>query len=91
VVTVSRDKTARVWDAATGKPLGPPLAHQEKVVSAAFSPDGTRVVTASGDQTARVWETGLDDTAPAEWAALAARSPFVLIDGVLERRKPDAP
>jgi WD40 repeat protein len=26
------------------------------VWSAAFSPDGTRVVTASGDQTARVWD-----------------------------------
>ncbi|MDY0093723.1 MAG: hypothetical protein RBT80_13595 [Candidatus Vecturithrix sp.] len=30
--------------------------HEERVWSAAFSPDGKRVVTASGDNTARVWE-----------------------------------
>ncbi len=34
----------------------PPLAHQGWVRSAAFSPDGTRVVTASADKTARVWD-----------------------------------
>ena len=33
------------------------FGHQrETVKSAAFSPDGSRVVTASGDQTARVWD-----------------------------------
>jgi hypothetical protein len=35
-------------------PTTPPLQHQETVVSAAFSPDSTRVVTASEDHTARV-------------------------------------
>ena len=29
--------------------------HQERVISADFSPDGTRVVTASTDHTARIW------------------------------------
>ncbi|HEX7837238.1 MAG TPA: hypothetical protein VF469_07225, partial [Kofleriaceae bacterium] len=56
VVTASDDQTARVWDAATGKPLGVPLTHKATVLSAAFSPDGTRVVTASVDGTARVWD-----------------------------------
>jgi WD40 repeat protein/serine/threonine protein kinase len=56
VVTMDGDKIVRVWDAATGKPLGLPLAHQGAVGSAAFSPDGSRVVTASVDQTARVWD-----------------------------------
>ena len=50
MVTASGDNTARVWDAATGRPLGAPLTHQDKVWSAAFSPDGARVVTASRDQ-----------------------------------------
>ena len=56
VVTASADKTARVWDADTGKPVGEPMTHGEAVVSASFSPDGKRVVTASEDKTARVWD-----------------------------------
>ena len=58
VLTASADHTARLWDAATGKPLSPPLVHQDAATSAAFSPDGTRVVTASADHTARVWDAG---------------------------------
>jgi WD40 repeat protein/serine/threonine protein kinase len=57
VVTASNDRTARVWDAATGQPLSPPLPHGGPVRSAAFSPDGRRLVTASDDRTARVWDT----------------------------------
>jgi Novel STAND NTPase 1/WD domain, G-beta repeat/TIR domain len=61
IVTASSDKTARLWDAETGKPIGEPLRGHEKAVwSAVFSPDGRRIVTASWDNTARLWdaETG---------------------------------
>ena len=27
VVTASEDKTARIWDAETGKPVGEPMTH----------------------------------------------------------------
>ena len=47
IVTASRDKTARVWDAATGKSLATLAGHEGDVMSAQFSPDGTRIVTAS--------------------------------------------
>ena len=47
VVTASEDKTARLWDAASGKPIGEPMKHEDAVSSAQFSPDGQRVVTAS--------------------------------------------
>ena len=58
--------TARVWDAATGKPLTESMKHDATVGSARFSPDGMRIVTASEDRTARVWDaiTGKPLTEP---------------------------
>ena len=55
VVTASEDKTARIWNAATGQPIATLAGHTVGVYAASFSPDGTRVVTASDDQTARIW------------------------------------
>src|SRR3984957_15712226 len=45
VVTASGDRTARVGEAVTGKPVGQPLRHDGNVTRAAFSPDAMRVVT----------------------------------------------
>ncbi len=56
VVTVSGDKTAWLWDAASGKAIGEPMKHESLVYSAEFSPDSQRVVTASADKTARLWD-----------------------------------
>jgi hypothetical protein len=61
IVTASWDKTVRLWEAETGKPIGEPLrGHADAVYTAAFSPDGKRIVTASADKTVRLWdaETG---------------------------------
>ena len=55
VVTASRDKTARIWDAETAAQIAALKRHDDRVNSAAFSPDGRRVVTASSDKTARIW------------------------------------
>src|SRR5262249_36220793 len=56
VLTGSGDRTARLWDAATGRPLGTPLTHQDAVRAVAFSPDGKAVLTGSWDKAARLWD-----------------------------------
>ena len=55
LATASRDNTARVWEAATGKELAR-LNHDDVVQAVAFSPDGQWLATASSDNTARVWD-----------------------------------
>ncbi|KAG2336413.1 hypothetical protein BDR05DRAFT_1005889 [Suillus weaverae] len=57
IVTGSSDSTVRLWDAATGQPVGEPLrGHTSWVNSASFSPDGTRIVSSSDDETIRLWD-----------------------------------
>jgi dipeptidyl aminopeptidase/acylaminoacyl peptidase len=56
LVSASGDKTARLWDAANGKPFGESMKHEGSVFSAQFSSDGRRVVTVSADKTARLWD-----------------------------------
>jgi WD40 repeat protein len=51
----SEDHTARVWDAETGAAIAVLKGHEYDVETAAFSPDGSRVLTASLDRTARIW------------------------------------
>jgi WD40 repeat protein len=55
LLTASRDGTARLWDAATGRPR-PPFAHGSEVLAAAFSPDGRTVATGSREKGARRWD-----------------------------------
>src|SRR5260370_9558207 len=55
ILTASRDKTAKLWDAASGKLLAS-FAHQGRVLHGVFSPDGARILTASRDQTAKLWD-----------------------------------
>ncbi len=56
VLTGSDDKTARLWDARSGKPLGELLRHNGALRAVAFSPEGDRVLTGSEDNTARLWD-----------------------------------
>jgi eukaryotic-like serine/threonine-protein kinase len=59
ILTGSDDNNARLWDAATGRPIGPPFTHQGEVTTVAFSPDARVIVTGSTDNKARLWR-GVD-------------------------------
>lgn len=59
IVTASDDKSARVWDAATGELAeagGGVLSHSEPVLFASFSPDGTLAITGCDDNNAYLWD-----------------------------------
>ena len=58
LATASWDKTAKVWEAGTGRELLTLRGHQSPVWSIAWSPDGSKLATASDDKTAKVWEAG---------------------------------
>ena len=61
VLTGSADRTARLWEATTGRPRGEPMPHDGPVMALAFSPDSRIVLTgtmALGTDTgyARLWD-----------------------------------
>jgi DNA-binding beta-propeller fold protein YncE len=56
LATASGDRTAKVWDAVTGKEVLTLHGHTDVVNSVAWSPDGKRLATASRDKTAKVWD-----------------------------------
>jgi WD40 repeat protein/serine/threonine protein kinase/tetratricopeptide (TPR) repeat protein len=56
VISCSMDGTAQLWDAASGKKLGPLLQVGGEWVGVAFSPDGKTVLTFSDGRTAQLWD-----------------------------------
>jgi serine/threonine protein kinase/WD40 repeat protein len=81
VLTVSKDGTARLWNATTGQLIGEPMRHPGPVWAVCFSPDGKKVVT-GGEKGAYLWDAGTAqaigeplNTSTAVWAvAIAADS-----------------
>jgi eukaryotic-like serine/threonine-protein kinase len=53
-----RQECAQVWDAADGRPIGPPLCHGAAIRAVGLSGEGedTVAVTGSDDRTARLWD-----------------------------------
>jgi WD40 repeat protein len=72
ILTWSEDNTARLWDAATGARIGPPLTHNSAVSGAVFSKDEHRILTWGLDNTARLWDV--------EWAMRDVTQPGFVED-----------
>ncbi len=66
IATASGDTTVRLWDAATGKEKGLPLAHLAVPTHLEFSPDGQKLATVARDGTVHLWNamTGKPLSAP---------------------------
>jgi WD40 repeat protein len=71
LASASSDKTARLWNLDTNLPVGPPLRHENDLLSATLSPYGKVLATACRDENAYTWdvhailkEAGLEDLLP---------------------------
>jgi WD40 repeat protein len=56
IVSGSRDKTVRIWDAISGTVQHTLEGHTDWVRSVAFSSDGLRIVSGSDDNTVHIWD-----------------------------------
>jgi WD40 repeat protein len=71
-LTASVDRTARLWSAATGEPIGEVMKHGAGVERAAFSPDGRWIVTSCMGKRVHVWD---GDTGRPLWKAVEHKAP----------------
>jgi WD40 repeat protein len=63
VATAGVDKTIRIWDAASAKPLQALAGHADSIFALAISPDGSRLASAGKDGTIKLWDLASPDAA----------------------------
>lgn len=74
LATSSDDRTAKVWEVATGQELLTLYGHTAPVDSIAFSADGNLIATGGGDGTTRVWEAPVGATGAREVLSIPSQS-----------------
>jgi WD40 repeat protein len=52
------DFTLRLWDTATGKPIGDPMDTRSVAYALAFSPNGQVIASGGDDGSIRMWDVG---------------------------------
>jgi WD40 repeat protein len=62
LASASLDRTAKVWDTASGKELFTLKGHGDQVLQIRFSPNGKSLATASRDGTAKIWDVATGQT-----------------------------
>ena len=55
LVTGGRDRTAKLWEIATGREMRTFLGHEGTVQALCFTPDGKYIATGSTDNTVKLW------------------------------------
>ena len=79
VATASADRTARVWDAASGQELLAMRGHSAALVAVAFGPESS-ITTTSQDGSARVWDAAVTrHTTRASAMALSADEKYLAV------------
>ena len=70
IVTASADKMAKVWEAGSGRLVTTAAVHDEEVLAATFSPEGSRVLTIGLEGRATIMtpdtDVGIGDLVPPE-------------------------
>jgi WD40 repeat protein len=85
----NRERTATIWDAASGAELETLPGQGGRVISAAFSPAGERILTTSWGGTARIWECGVACEPVSGLLAAAPRLAGTLSDAERSRYVPE--
>src|SRR5207247_2028564 len=56
ILSVAADRTARIWDANSGKEIGLFKGHRSAAIACAVRPDGKQVATGGADGVVKLWD-----------------------------------